>query len=150
MDQVNYNFLLVIMVPLKQPVPLNFFKVPKMIFLWEGQPTVITYLADPASNFQLSFDDKSVSDYAQFYMDSDFSPLNAFTLCLWMKPASQLDSSCVFSYSLQDEQNGILICDYVESLMFVIYGYIWGNSYFAIIYHLLARSIRQLDNWGAL
>lgn len=33
MDQVNNNFLLVIMAPLKQPVPLNFFKVPKMIFL---------------------------------------------------------------------------------------------------------------------
>ena len=111
------------MVPLKQPVPLNFFQVPKTIFLWEGQPTVITYLADPASNFQLSFDDKSVSDYAQFYMDSDFSPLNAFTLCLWIKPASQMDSSCVFSYSLPDEQNEILICDYVESLMFMIYGY---------------------------
>ena len=29
MDQVYYNFLLVIMEPLKQPVPLNFFKVPK-------------------------------------------------------------------------------------------------------------------------
>lgn len=38
MDQVNYNFLLVIMVPLKQPVPLNFFKIPK-----NNLSTVITY-----------------------------------------------------------------------------------------------------------
>ncbi|PFX20123.1 Neuronal pentraxin-2 [Stylophora pistillata] len=78
---------------------------------------------DPALNFQLTFDGKSVSDYAQFYMYSDFAPLTAFTVCLWMKPAPHSVGGCVFSYSQPFKQNEILICDHVEGFMFTIYGY---------------------------
>ena len=64
------------------------------------------------SNFQLKFPDKVVTDYVRFDLQNRAPPLTAFTVCLWIKTADQADDGTLFSYSVPDQDNEILVTDY--------------------------------------
>ena len=63
-------------------------------------------------NFQLSFPNKSTSDYVRLDLPSCAPPLTAFTVCLWIKSGDKSDDGALFSYALPDEANEILVIDY--------------------------------------
>ena len=69
------------------------------------------------SSFQLSFPPKTVSDYVRFDLLSSVLPLTAFTVCLWIKVGDQSDEGVLFSYSVPNQDNEILVTDY-SSLKF--------------------------------
>ena len=73
------------------------------------------------SNFQLSFSSKTVSDYVRFDLLSCAPPLTAFTLCLWIKVGDKSSDGALFSYSIPDEDNEILLIDYSD-LKFLVNG----------------------------
>ena len=64
------------------------------------------------SNFQLSFPSKSISDYVRFDLLSSVPPLTAFTVCLWVKVGDQLGEGTLFSYSVPNNDNEIVVIDY--------------------------------------
>jgi len=68
--------------------------------------------APDGTNFQLSFPNKTVNDYARIDIPSSASPLTAFTVCMWIKVGDQSDDGTLFSYSLPDEDNELLLTDY--------------------------------------
>ena len=74
------------------------------------------------SNFQLSFANKTVSDYVRFDLLSCAPPLTAFTVCLWIKTGDQSDDATLFSYSVPKEDNEIVVYDYA-SLKLAVNGY---------------------------
>ena len=64
------------------------------------------------SNFQLSFPSKTVSDYVRFDLLSSVPPLTAFTVCLWVKVGDQSGEGTLFSYSVPNNDNEIVVIDY--------------------------------------
>ena len=72
------------------------------------------------TDFQLTFPSKAVTNYVSLDIQSCAAPLTAFTVCLWSKSANISDGGCLFSYSVPEVANEILICDYIESFMFLI------------------------------
>ncbi|KAL9959491.1 hypothetical protein ACROYT_G032818 [Oculina patagonica] len=66
------------------------------------------------TNFQVTFPEKSVTDYIRFDLQRCKPPLTAFTVCLWLKTADQGDDGTSFSYALPDEDNEILIDHYTS------------------------------------
>ena len=66
----------------------------------------------PKANFQLSYPEKSVDNYVSFNLSSSAPALTEFTLCVWIKVADQSDDGTLFSYSLPDEDNELLLTDY--------------------------------------
>lgn len=78
---------------------------------------MFTNLADADrtnTNFQFTFPDKVVTDYVRFDLQRCAPPLTAFTVCFWIKTADQADDGAIFSYSLPDEDNEILVIDYTS------------------------------------
>lgn len=65
-----------------------------------------------SSNFQLSYPSKTVEDYASYQLSSSAANLNAFTICLWINVGDPSDDGTMFSYSLSDEDNELLLTDY--------------------------------------
>ena len=65
-----------------------------------------------SSNFQLSYPTKTIEDYASYQLSSSAANLTAFTLCLWIKVGDPSDDGTMFSYSLPDEANELLLIDY--------------------------------------
>ena len=65
-----------------------------------------------SSNFQLSYPNKTVEDYASYQVSSSAANLTAFTLCLWINVSDPSDDGTMFSYSLPDEDNELLLTDY--------------------------------------
>ena len=66
----------------------------------------------PKAKFQLSYPEKSVDNYVSFNLSSSAPALTEFTLCVWIKVADQSDDGTLFSYSLPDEDNELLLTDY--------------------------------------
>lgn len=74
------------------------------------------------TDFQLTFSSKTVTNYVSLDVQSCAEPLTAFTVCLWSKNVNISYGGCLFSYSLTEEANEILICDYVDQFIFGVKG----------------------------
>ncbi|KAL9959488.1 hypothetical protein ACROYT_G032815 [Oculina patagonica] len=77
------------------------------------------YESKEVSNFQVTFPRKSVEDYLRVDLNRCAPPLNAFTLCLWLKTADTDPERTVFSYSVPNQSNEILLIDYSLLTLFI-------------------------------
>ena len=82
---------------------------------------MVSFSGSDNSNFQLSFPSKTVRDYIRIDLLSSVSSLTAFTLCLWIKVGDKSSDGTLFSYSVPNKDNEILMIDY-SSLKFYVNG----------------------------
>ncbi|KAL9959489.1 hypothetical protein ACROYT_G032816 [Oculina patagonica] len=71
------------------------------------------------TNFQLTFPRRSVEDYVRFDLQRCAPPLIAFTVCLWLKVAHDGRSDTLFSYTIPNEDNEIVLRNYMDLKFFI-------------------------------